>query len=289
MYHNIDAAAGLLNHRFEGTGALRGHSVRNLLVLAYFEQFGQNQEAIDRLAKDLGLVGRITPITFTNSHLAARLKDGSLLETQDDINRTDMEAHGGLEKMWLDPAGVLNADAIAAIKVADVVVVCPGSPGSIEPHFLVEGVVDTLKTSTAKKVFIVNSMNRHGFLADDASVVDHVNYFESKYLGKGFFDHVVYNTQVLKAEQRFKPSGERVLVPLLPPEFQNDPRYIGREILIDQVPVFKKTDAIAHLRSFVLHDPVKLGKVFEELFDGARTSYQTSALLQGLSAPRPTE
>ncbi len=267
LHPEPDLAEPLFGHRFLGEGNFKGHTTRNLIVLTFFEKYGQTQEAMDRMRDLFHLEGSIAPITFSMTTLHARLRDGTELHGEDDISRADLIAHGGIDTLWLDPKAAPNAVALEAIERADLILVCPGTIAcSLVPNFLVGGTKEALEKSKALKVCVANLMNRKGHVPADWSVLDHIEELE-RYLHPGFFDVVLCNTQPLSPEQVSTYEKDKIAVPLV-----TDMRAAGRSLiaaplLMNGSAQYATSDAIAKLRSQVRHDPQKVARALEAIIE----------------------
>jgi hypothetical protein len=65
--------AGVLQHRFGGTGALAGHPVGNLLLTGLAEELGEPVPALDMVARLVGAVGRVLPMSPQPLEIAAEV------------------------------------------------------------------------------------------------------------------------------------------------------------------------------------------------------------------------
>src|SRR5258706_2492278 len=64
-------------HRFSGTGALQGHAVGNLLIVALWQLLGDTVEGLDHVGRLLGARGRVLPMATMPMDIAAQvLPDG---------------------------------------------------------------------------------------------------------------------------------------------------------------------------------------------------------------------
>jgi uncharacterized cofD-like protein len=97
-------------------------------------------------------------------------------------------------QLSLDPPAQLNPLARAAIQVADLVVIAPGSfYSSLVPIVAVSGMAEALAATKAKVVSVTNLVNKP-LQTDGWHVVDYVQQLE-RYLGNGAIDVVLYNNQ----------------------------------------------------------------------------------------------
>lgn len=297
LHPEPEKIAWFMGHRFRGNGQLRGHTLRNAMVVAAFEEYSVGQKAMEAIAETFDLCGRIAPITFDRTHLYARLLDGVLLEGEDAISQADLLSHGGVEKLWLKPSAKPNREALQAIRSADVIIVCPGTSAcSIIPNFLVDGVVEGLRDSKAIKIHVVNLMNRLGHTPPEWSVRDYVREIEA-YLGAPFFDLAICNSEELSVEQREAYKEEKSLLMRGAPKLAGEKCIYAWYPLLAPAPPPQETDAIAHLRASVRHDPHKLARALERVlgkastqpvlaFDLDRTLLRTDDLRAALDAAR---
>lgn len=63
----------LLQHRFGGHGALAGHALGNLLIVALTDILGTSQNALDRVAELAGSKGRVLPVCVEPLDLEAEV------------------------------------------------------------------------------------------------------------------------------------------------------------------------------------------------------------------------
>jgi 2-phospho-L-lactate transferase/gluconeogenesis factor (CofD/UPF0052 family) len=159
----------LMNYRFE-QGGLGGHSFGNLLLSALEKVTGSFEKAVEEVGKILFIKGKVIPVTTHQVRLKMILKN------------------------YLEPYPKANPHAINEIMNADLIVMGPGGlHTSLIPNLLVEGVTEALKQSDAKKVFIVNLMNRKG-QTTNFKVSDYLAEME-RFIGEDIFDYILVNNQ----------------------------------------------------------------------------------------------
>ncbi|MBN9389562.1 MAG: YvcK family protein [Chloroflexi bacterium] len=149
--------ADFLNYRFQKGEGLKGHSLGNLLLTAAYDWEGGTSYGIEALSWLLKIEGQVLPVTLNNVELIARLSDGSEVigETHIDLRTQDLDRK--IEYIRLSRRAQLYKPVADAIKNADKIVIGPGSLfTSILPNFLVEGLSEALKESTAPKIYICN-------------------------------------------------------------------------------------------------------------------------------------
>jgi uncharacterized cofD-like protein len=154
--------ARLLQHRFGGTGALAGHSVGNLLITGMAEMLGDPISALDRTAELVGAVGRVLPMSTIPLEIAADVVGID----EDDPGR--VRRIRGQVAVATTPGRVVSvalvpktppacAEAVAAVRAADAVVLGPGSWfTSVIPHVLVPDLLGALVETPATVIVALN-------------------------------------------------------------------------------------------------------------------------------------
>jgi uncharacterized cofD-like protein len=151
---------------------LGGHAVGNLLLAALVAlEHGDFEEGIREMNRVLAVRGRVVPATGTVLNLHARLRDGSEVEGQSLIARSQ-----DVDRVWVTPGDVrASEDAIRAIEEAEVVVIGPGSLyTSILPALLVPGIREAIAASGALVVFACNVATQAGETSG-YDLADHVD------------------------------------------------------------------------------------------------------------------
>lgn len=186
----------LFNYRFSKGEGLEGHSFGNLFLTALTEITGGIDKAIAEAGRIVGIRGKVYPVTLTHSNLVARLEDGSEIigETNIDIRKENPGVK--IDYVYLDPKAYAHPEVLKEIESADVIVLGPGDLyTSVIPNLLVDGVVDSINYSRAKKVYICNLMTKHGE-SDGFKASDFVKEIKT-YLENGKLDYVVVNKATL--------------------------------------------------------------------------------------------
>lgn len=154
---------------------LGGHAVGNLLLAALVAlEDGDFEEGVREMNRVLAVRGRVLPATGTALSLHARLRDGTEVDGQSRIGRSD-----AVEQVWVTPSDVrAGADAVAAILEADMIVVGPGSLyTSILPALLVPGIREAIDASGALVVFAGNVATQAGETSG-YDLADHIEALE---------------------------------------------------------------------------------------------------------------
>src|SRR5262249_22799407 len=144
----------------------------------------------------LAIKGRIYPSTIQDVALVAELEGGQVIRGETSI----VEARKPIERLWLStPTCRPLPETIEAIRDADVITIGPGSLyTSIIPNLLVDGIVDSIKASSALKVYIANIMTQPGE-TEGFSFEDHLNVL-AKYSEGLTYDIIVANTTPISGD-----------------------------------------------------------------------------------------
>jgi uncharacterized cofD-like protein len=186
------ALRGLLDFRFHQESSLNGHSLGNLL-LAALTTIGKDLElAVDEMARLLGIIGQVIPVSLERADLCARLRDGQLLRGESTIDLRG-QPYPRIERVFLDPSVPANPRGIRAILEADVVVLGPGDLyTSIIPNLLAAGIPQALAETQTTRIYVCNLMTKLGE-TDDFKASDFVREI-TRYLGGPHLDWALVNT-----------------------------------------------------------------------------------------------
>lgn len=183
----------LFMYRFED-GRLSGHNFGNIFLSALEKTTGDFEQAIVEAGKILNISGEVIPVSLESMNLRAELADGSIVEGEANIDSARPNANQPIQRLFLNPSVHATWRAIDAIKTADVVILGPGDLyTSLMPNLLVQGVVESLRTTRARKVYICNLMTKHG-QTNNFKASDFVRELE-RYIGSGIFDTILINTE----------------------------------------------------------------------------------------------
>ena len=238
----------LFQYRFHKAGDLRGHSFGNLFIAAMTEVLGDFEEAVEESSKVLAIRGKVLPSTNEKVNLAALYEDGTEIIGESEIPNTEKSIKG----VYLKPSNVeITKRAQEALLEADYILVGPGSLyTSLLPNLLVKGMVESIKKSKAKKIFITNVMTQPGettgFTAYDhiKTVYDHV--------GKDIFDYIIIN----------KNGSDKKLLE----KYAEQGAYPVKEDLdkLNKLNIKIVEGKLLQSKDYIRHDPHKLA---ETLFD----------------------
>ena len=136
------------------------HALGNLMLSALEYATGSFPEAIRICERILNVKGQVHPSTLNKITLCGRTTQGRYLEGQSCISHSRC----AMDTVWLDdPPAQPYPGAIKAICEADLIVFGPGSLfTSIIPNLLVPGILDAIRASKAKKVFVAPLVDIQG-------------------------------------------------------------------------------------------------------------------------------
>ena len=243
-----------MNYRFEN-GGLGGHSFGNLFLSALEKVTGSFEKAVEEMGRVMSIKGKVIPVTTHQVRLKMILNSGKVLEGEGQIF-TSTEIEKGFQSIFLEPIPEVNRKAIDEIMNADLVVVGPGGLyTSLIPNLLVEGVARALRETKAKKVFIVNLMNRRG--QTNGFTVGHYIREMKRFTGVDVFDYILVNNGKPKKEliEKYAQEGEMVQN-----DIAADSRLILADLLSEVKSEYQDTDVLAKHRAFIRHDSGKLAK-----------------------------
>jgi len=199
LSHRTHLLKRLFQYRFSNGKALLGHNLGNLMLMALGNILGDDAEAIKEAGKILNIKGQVLPVTTDKSLLCAELEDGTIIEKEDNISIPKHNPELQIKKLFLKTPAKLFSECKQAIALADIIVLGPGDIyTSVLPNLLVDGLVDSIKNSKAKKVYVCNVMTKYGE-STSFKASNFVNTVES-YLGKNILDGVVVNSKIPSQE-----------------------------------------------------------------------------------------
>jgi uncharacterized cofD-like protein len=152
--------ARLFQYRFPHGEGLAGHALGNLIIAALADIEGSFPRALDDAATLMGARGRVLPSTLDDVVLVALDIEGTRIVGQ--VNVAENETP--IAKVCYEgPEPDVYPPVVEVLAAADLVVIGPGSLyTSILPNFLVHGLTDALRGTSAKVVYVCNVANQRG-------------------------------------------------------------------------------------------------------------------------------
>jgi len=160
--------ADLLQHRFGGSGALAGHPIGNLLLTGLFECSDDPVGALADLARMVGAVGRVLPMSPVPLDLIAEV---DRFDPDDPVRIRRIRGQSSVASTpgrvrsirLLPPGAPACASAVDAVREADVVVLGPGSWfTSVIPHLLLHELGKAIASTNATVIVTVNLVPQAG-------------------------------------------------------------------------------------------------------------------------------
>ena len=240
----------IFQYRFEKGDGLAGHTLGNLFLAALTDIKGDFTEAIRYFSRMMNVKGQILPLTSTKVTLVARFTDGNVIKGETSIvNHKGQIRHVFLIPPYSDPL----PSAIDAIENADAIIIGPGSLyTSILPNLLVKDLVEAMKHSKAKKIYVCNHMTEpgetDGYTATDhiKAILDHTEY--------GLLEYVILNKKN-GSSKTYKNYMEQGYCPV---------RYNLKEIR-DMGLASIVADVVSEKEDKIRHDEDKLGRLLMEI------------------------
>ena len=172
----------VLQHRFAGTGELKGHALGNLMIASIWELLGDTVQGLDLVGRLLGARGRVLPMAAEPLEIVAEIVGHDPQRPEDAVT-----VHG--QHLVASSPGVVSSigivptcpapctEALGAVAEADWVVLGPGSWfTSVMPHLLVPDLADALVATPARRLLNLN-LEVHKGETRDFRAEDHLASF----------------------------------------------------------------------------------------------------------------
>ena len=230
-------------------GGHKGHSFGNIFVSGLEHIFQDFERAMEIAHEFLEVKDhKALPVTTEQSHIYAILENGEVIFGEDEIDvpqKHDPKLR--IKKLLLTKEVKAYLPALNAVSKADLIVIGPGDLySSLLPCFLPDGIVKALQKTKAKKVFVCNTMTKHGE-TNGFSVLDFSDKIE-KYIGCPL-DFVIYNKEVSSKERidEHKKNAVGILDLVKVDKELDNKKFIGNNILIKDGPIFHDPEILAKL------------------------------------------
>ncbi len=179
----------LFQYRFKEGETLQGHSIGNLIIAGSIKLKDSLIYGITKLEETLNLSGKVLPVSESIITLRGEFEDGEVVLGETNIrNRGKKIKKISLEPFYAKPA----FEVLYEIETSELIIIGPGSLyTSIIPPLLFPAVVESIKKSKAKKIYILNLMTEKGE-TDDFTASMHVQKIY-EYTGENIFDYIFVN------------------------------------------------------------------------------------------------
>ena len=243
----------ILNYRFTD-GALKGHSFGNIWLAALNGMSESFEDAVRIMNRQMNVDGEVMPVTNESVNLKAYLENGDTISGESKIGHRQALV-SAIDRIEIEPnAPEPVGEVINRIKDADIIVMGPGSLyTSIIPNLLVSEVVETIKKSRARKIYVCNIMTQPGE-TDNYSVWDHLKAIE-KHSYEGIVDYIIANNTKVNDEilERYKKEG-------------GTPVELDKDAFSNTYTKLIEADLLSEDLRYVKHDCDKIAKLIMELY-----------------------
>jgi uncharacterized cofD-like protein len=250
----------IFSHRFPGDGAIGGHSLGNLIILALNQMNGCFLQAVDQARSMLGITARVLPSTLDCVDLVAQV-GRKLIHGQVSIK----SQNAPIRELSISPPDARALDeAVDAILDADLITLGPGSLfTSVIANLLVRGVAEAIERSKAMKIYVCNAMTEFDE-TDGMNAADHVKHLLA-YAPKLKLDYALFNSAPISAEMLERYAAEKAVAldPPPPPQAEGSTSHESGNIQFIALPLISESRAVRHA-------PEKLSKAIFNIYYGRR-------------------
>ncbi len=246
----------LFEYRFKEGRSIAGHTIGNLLLTALTDIMGDFERGIEELSEMFDVHGKVIPVTLDNVSLGVTLENGDRIVGETDIDIPKHDGNIPIRDAFLLGGGHLNPRAKEAIENSDYVIIGPGDLyTSLIPNLLCKGMVDAIRGTDAKIIYVCNIMTKHGE-TDGFCVEDFVRVVE-QYIGEGVIDYVLINTGELRADllTKYQAEGKAPV------------RLLDRDVLLKKDVKLVERDFTSET-DYIRHDPRKLAQTVQDFASG---------------------
>ena len=190
-----DEVKAVMEERLKTTSDLNGHAIGNLALTAYLKKTESLEKSIRLMSKLLGVKQTVLPLSEDLLTLVGETIDGEFIEGEEQID----EANKKYKRIFYKEEPHVTPSVLTKIKQADLVVLSMGSLyTSLIPTLICKDIVDAIKESNAKVLYICNLFTQVG-VTDHFTVSDHINAIEN-YIGKDGVNCVIVNDEKVSEE-----------------------------------------------------------------------------------------
>ncbi|MEX2007797.1 MAG: gluconeogenesis factor YvcK family protein [Candidatus Levyibacteriota bacterium] len=189
----------LLKFRFPGErygpdNILPGQKIANLMFAALMLNSNNLNDAIGRMKEIFKVKANIYPSALARVSLRAKTSTGHIVRREENIDKGNFK--GRIKRLYIYPQNPkVDQRALDALKEADIIIAGPGDLyTTILPVLIIPKIMEELKNSKAKKIFVVNVANKF-FETPNYSVSDFIAAIK-KHCGFQPFDTFLINNNV---------------------------------------------------------------------------------------------
>ncbi len=155
----------LLRFRFRGNrygpdNILPGQKLGNLILVALSSMKGTFNEGLLEMEKIFKTRGKILPATAVPISIWAKTSTGHIVTREENIDRGFFK--GQIKRLFIKPKNPpVNKEVLDKIRNTDVIIAGPGDLyTTILPVIMIPLILDAVRKSKAKKIFVVNVANK---------------------------------------------------------------------------------------------------------------------------------
>lgn len=241
-----DEIKNIMEYRLSTYSELNGHALGNLILTSLLKETNSFKTSIEYLSKLLHVEHTVLPLSEDCLTLMGETTDGKIIEGEENITKANKE----YKRIFYKENPHVFPEVFEKIKEADLIIISMGSLyTSVMPHLICKDVVEAIKSSPAKVMYICNAMTQPGE-TDNFTVNDHVQTLE-KYLGKDTIDVVIATNTKISNEVLNKYATEE----------QKDPVRIDYENIIKENYELLEGDLLTTIDGTIRHDSLKLSSI----------------------------
>lgn len=148
-------------NRFDGKNKLNKHNLGNVFLTLAQKYTGDLISAVRALEQSVEAQGKIFPATLESCDLVAELTNGKKIFSEAKIDHPEYNRSFKIKKVYLEPNVKVYPEAAKAIKMADYIILSPGSLyTSVVATLLPLGLQEAIKNSKAKIIFVSGNAYR---------------------------------------------------------------------------------------------------------------------------------
>lgn len=259
----------LFMYRFSKGNGISGMTFGNLFLAAVADIISSQEKAIEQTAQLLSVRGDILPISYEYIRLVATLENGLKIVGEHEIDEPKHNGKLRIVKLSTKPKAKIHEKASDAIKKADYIIVGPGDfYTNTIANLVVDGVVDAIKKSKAKIIFIGNLMTKYG----ESYNYKHSDFIEDlkRYIPLERINFIIVNSDIKYPKFTLKKYKKEHAIPVVDDLQGYD---LKRPTWVIRVPVLsrkileeEKGDSLK--RSILRHDSRKIGEVIAKIIFG---------------------
>ncbi|MCL1112831.1 uridine diphosphate-N-acetylglucosamine-binding protein YvcK [Shewanella basaltis] len=230
LAHRPSLGTLLFDHRFTGDNELAGHNLGNLVLHALDQLCVRPLEAVNLIRGILKIDTQIIPMSESSTHLVALSHCGETIFGELNVDSMT-EAPIALS---LQPEVTATHEACEAIKVADLIILGPGSfLTSVLPPLLLPEICQSIRKSNAH-VILVDNLTAEYSPASTFSIEDKIVWL-NQLIGKAVITDVI----------------QHALTPVMPNQFSDTVRFNQFNLVSKHHPGLHDKQALAEAINLV--------------------------------------